>query len=56
MVGWHLCRYAPLHTPAPPEGSPDGEPIALPWSYTEEEVLGHHLELTHTNPPEREEP
>jgi hypothetical protein len=38
-----------------PEGSPDGEPVALPWSYAEDEVLGH-LELTHTNPPEREEP
>jgi hypothetical protein len=38
-----------------PPGSPDGEPIALPWGYAEDEVLGH-LELTHTNPPEREEP
>jgi hypothetical protein len=36
-----------------PEGSPDGEPIPLPWSYAEDEVLGH-LELTHTNPPDRE--
>ena len=36
-----------------PEGSPDGEPIPLPWSYVEEEVL-EHLELTH-NPPQREE-
>jgi hypothetical protein len=37
-----------------PPGSPDGEPIALPWGYAEDEVLGH-LELTHTNPPAREE-
>jgi hypothetical protein len=36
-----------------PEGSPDGEPIALPWSYTEEEVL-EHLELTHDQPLARE--
>jgi hypothetical protein len=38
-----------------PEGSPDGEPIPLPWSYTEDEVLGH-LELTHSPPaPEGDE-
>jgi hypothetical protein len=38
-----------------PEGSPDGEPIPLPWSYAEDEVLDH-LELTHDTPPRGEEP
>jgi hypothetical protein len=34
-----------------PEGSPDGEPVPLPWSYSyaEDEVL-EHLELTHNTP------
>jgi hypothetical protein len=32
-----------------PEGSPGGEPVALAWSYTEDEVLDH-LELTHDQP------
>jgi hypothetical protein len=36
-----------------PEGSPEGEPIALPWSYTEDEILGH-LELTHDQRREEE--
>jgi hypothetical protein len=38
-----------------PEGSPDGEPIPLPWSYAEEEVL-EQLELTHNPPRHEEEP
>jgi hypothetical protein len=37
-----------------PEGSPDGEPIPLPWSYAEDEVLDD-LELTHSEP-QREDP
>jgi hypothetical protein len=37
-----------------PAGSPDGEPVELAWSYAEDEVL-EHLELTHDNPPRREE-
>jgi hypothetical protein len=37
-----------------PAGSPDGEPIELAWSYAEDEVLDH-LELTHDNPPRRED-
>jgi hypothetical protein len=36
-----------------PEGSPDGEPIPLPWSYAEDEVF-EQLELTH-NPSRHEE-
>jgi hypothetical protein len=38
-----------------PAGSPDGEPVALPWSFSEDEVL-EHLELTHSAPPPEEEP
>jgi hypothetical protein len=38
-----------------PEGSPDGEPIPLPWSYGEDEIL-EHLELTHSAPRREEEP
>jgi hypothetical protein len=38
-----------------PEGSPDGEPIPLPWSYAEDEILDH-LELTHNKAPREEEP
>jgi hypothetical protein len=38
-----------------PAGSPDGEPISLPWSFAEDEVL-EHLELTHNLPPREEEP
>jgi hypothetical protein len=38
-----------------PEGSPDGEPIPLPWSYAEDEALDH-LELTHTAPHHEDEP
>jgi hypothetical protein len=37
-----------------PAGSPDGEPIELAWSYSEDEVLDH-LELVHDNPPRRED-
>jgi hypothetical protein len=37
-----------------PEGSPDGEPVPLPWSYAEDEVLDH-LELTRGRPPQRED-
>jgi hypothetical protein len=37
-----------------PAGSPDGEPIELGWSYAEDEMLDH-LELTHANPPRRED-
>jgi hypothetical protein len=36
-----------------PEGSPDGEPVLMPWSYAEDEALDH-LELTHNPPPPRE--
>jgi hypothetical protein len=38
-----------------PAGSPDGEPIALPWSFAEDEVL-EHLELTHSPSPPEDEP
>jgi hypothetical protein len=37
-----------------PEGSPDGEPIPLPWSYAEDKVLDH-LELTHRSPQQQGE-
>jgi hypothetical protein len=38
-----------------PDGSPDGEPVPLPWSYAEDEVLDH-LDLTHSAPQRPEEP
>jgi hypothetical protein len=38
-----------------PAGSPDSEPIALPWSFAEDEAL-EHLELTHSPPPREDEP
>jgi hypothetical protein len=37
-----------------PAGSPDGEPISLPWSFAEDEVL-EHLGLTHSPPPRGED-
>ena len=38
-----------------PEGSPDGEPVDLGWSYAEDEVLDH-LELTHSPAQREDEP
>jgi hypothetical protein len=37
-----------------PEGSRGGEPVLMPWSYAEDEVL-EHLELTHSPPAQRED-